>query len=115
MASRYESIAARFASDVESGDLVRTSRVDGTVDAIFELQDRLVREVATSLRAAMSPSASSPETEVVSAYEAFSRGLVNRRAETFESLVLPAGLGIGALATIFGNVAWCGTALCSTM
>jgi serine/threonine protein kinase/tetratricopeptide (TPR) repeat protein len=73
-------------TDVASGGLVRTTRVDGSVDAIFELQDRLVREVATSLRAAISPSTTSPETEVVSAYEAFSRGLINRRAERFESL-----------------------------
>jgi tetratricopeptide (TPR) repeat protein len=72
--------------DVASGELVRTMRVDGSVNAIFELQDRLVRELATSLRAAISPSATLPETEVVSAYEAFSRGLINRRAETFESL-----------------------------
>jgi tetratricopeptide (TPR) repeat protein/predicted Ser/Thr protein kinase len=73
-------------TDVASGELVRTTRVDGSVNAIFELQDRLVRELATSLRAAISPSATLPETEVVSAYEAFSRGLINRRAETFESL-----------------------------
>jgi serine/threonine protein kinase/tetratricopeptide (TPR) repeat protein len=73
-------------TDVASGELVRTTRVDGSVHAIFELQDRLVREVAGSLRAAIAPSTASPETEVVSAYEAFSRGLVNRRAETFESL-----------------------------
>jgi serine/threonine protein kinase/tetratricopeptide (TPR) repeat protein len=73
-------------TDVASGELVRTARVDGSVHAIFELQDRLVRELASSLRSAIAPSASSPETEVVSAYEAFSRGLINRRAETFESL-----------------------------
>ena len=41
----------------------------------------------SSLRAAISPASSlAPETEVVSAYEAFSRGLLNRRAESFESL-----------------------------
>jgi serine/threonine-protein kinase len=73
-------------TDVASGELVRTARVDGSVNAIFELQDRLVRELATSLRAAVSPSAALPETGVVSAYEAFSRGLINRRDETFESL-----------------------------
>lgn len=73
-------------TDVGSGELVRTTRVDGSVHAIFELQDRLVRELASLLRAAIAPAASSPETEVVSAYEAFSRGLINRRAESFESL-----------------------------
>ena len=73
-------------TDVASGELVRTARVDGSVHAIFELQDRLVREIAGSLRAAIAPSTASPETEVIDAYEAFSRGLINRRAETFEAL-----------------------------
>jgi eukaryotic-like serine/threonine-protein kinase len=73
-------------TDVASGELVRTTRVDGSVKAIFELQDRLVRELASSLRAAVSPKTTAPETAVISAYEAFSRGLINRRAETFESL-----------------------------
>jgi serine/threonine protein kinase/tetratricopeptide (TPR) repeat protein len=81
-------------SDVASGQIVRTAKVDGSVNAIFELQDRLVRELASSLRAAISPASTPaispastlPETEVVSAYEAFSRGLINRRAEGFESL-----------------------------
>ncbi len=73
-------------TNVASGELVRTTRVDGSVNAIFELQDRLVRELASSLRAAISPSTTLPETEVVSAYEAFTRGLLNRRAESFEAL-----------------------------
>ena len=73
-------------SDVASGQIVRTTKVDGRVGAIFELQDHLVRELASSLRAAISPSTTLPETEVVSAYEAFSRGLINRRAEGFEAL-----------------------------
>ena len=42
-------------TDVASGELVRTARVDGSVHAIFELQDRLVRELASSLRAAIAP------------------------------------------------------------
>ena len=73
-------------TDVASGALVRTTRVDGSVDAIFELQDRLVRELAGSLRAAISPSVTLPETAVLSAYEAFSRGLLNRNAESYEAL-----------------------------
>ena len=71
-------------SDVASGQIVRTAKVDGSVNAIFELQDRLVRELAGSLRAAISPTSTLPETEVVSAYEAFSRGLINRRDEGFD-------------------------------
>jgi TolB-like protein len=74
-------------TDVASGQVVRTAKVDGGLDTIFELQDRLVRELAGALRAAGAPEKSPrPETEVVEAYEAFSRGLLNRRAETFESL-----------------------------
>src|SRR4051812_28313607 len=42
-------------TDVLTGEIVRTARVDGRVDAIFELQDRVVRELAGSLRAAVSP------------------------------------------------------------
>jgi len=73
-------------TDVESGQLVRSTKVDGSLTAIFELQDRLVRELAGSLRAAVSPASPLPETEVVSAYEALSRGLLNRQGETFETL-----------------------------
>ena len=72
-------------TEVASGQLVGTARVDGRLQAVFELQDRLVRELAGTLRAAIAPAAAAgPETEVVEAYEAFSRGLLNRRAETFE-------------------------------
>ena len=73
-------------TDMVTGDIVRTTRVDGDVDSIFQLQDRLVHELASALRAALSPSATPPETEVVDAYEAFSLGLLNRRAESFEAL-----------------------------
>jgi eukaryotic-like serine/threonine-protein kinase len=73
-------------TDVSTGDIVRTTRVDGRVDAIFDLQDRLVRELASSLRAAVARPAALPETAVVGAYEAFSRGLLNREAESFEAL-----------------------------
>jgi TolB-like protein/tRNA A-37 threonylcarbamoyl transferase component Bud32/Tfp pilus assembly protein PilF len=74
-------------TDVATGHLIATTKVDGGLHAIFELQDRLVRELAGALRAAGTPDVSaSPETEVVEAYEAFSRGLLNRSAQTFESL-----------------------------
>ena len=73
-------------TDLTTGEIVRTVRVDGNVNAIFELQDRLVRDLAGSLRSAISPSATLADTEVLSAYEAFSRGLLNRQAESFEAL-----------------------------
>lgn len=74
-------------TDVASGQLVGSTKVDGDLHAIFDLQDRLVRAVGTTLRAAVEPtSRSGQETQVVEAYEAFSRGLLNRSAESFESL-----------------------------
>jgi eukaryotic-like serine/threonine-protein kinase len=73
--------------DVTTGQLAGTAKVDGSLDAIFELQDRLVRELAAALRSALAPvSGGQQETNVVEAYEAFSRGLLNRQAETYESL-----------------------------
>ncbi len=74
-------------TDVINGQVVATTKVDGNMRAIFDLQDRLVRELARTVRAAVAPdTATSKETEIVEAYEAFSRGLLNRSAETFESL-----------------------------
>jgi len=74
-------------TDVTTGQLTGTAKVDGRLHAIFDLQDRLVRELAAALRSAVAPAASGhQETNVVEAYEAFSRGLLNRQAETYESL-----------------------------
>jgi len=73
-------------TDAAAGHLVRSVKIDGRLGAIFDLQDGLVRELASALRAAVSPSAVPPETEVVGAYEAFSRGLLNRRGETYDML-----------------------------
>lgn len=74
-------------TDVASGQLIGTAKVDGTLQAIFELQDRLVRELAASLRTAVGPTKPvTQETSVVEAYEALSRGVLNRRDGTFESL-----------------------------
>jgi tetratricopeptide (TPR) repeat protein len=72
--------------EVSSGDILRTARVDGRIDAVFALQDDLMRELAGLLRAAVAPTATPAETGLVNAYEAFSRGLLNREAETFEAL-----------------------------
>jgi len=73
-------------TDANTGQLIRSVKADGTLTAIFELQDRLVRDLGSALRAALSPATATAETEVVAAYEAFSRGLLNRRGETFETL-----------------------------
>jgi TolB-like protein len=66
----------------------RTIKVDGRIQEIFALQDRLVRDLADLLRAVIRPTteAATLETGVVGAYEAFSKGVINLRAETYESL-----------------------------
>lgn len=73
--------------DAATGQGGRTIKVDGRMDEIFALQDRLVRELADLLRAVTRPTeAATLETGVVGAYEAFSKGVINLRAETYESL-----------------------------
>ncbi len=73
--------------DATTSLAARTMRVDGRLDEIFALQDRLVLDLADALRAVIKPAAlPAQETSVVAAYEAFARGVVNLRAETYESL-----------------------------
>jgi eukaryotic-like serine/threonine-protein kinase len=65
----------------------RTIKLDGRIQEIFDLQDRLVHDLADLLRGVIRPTgAATLETEVVGAYEAFSKGVLNLRAETYESL-----------------------------
>ena len=72
--------------DGSSGAMARTIKVDGRLEEIFALQDRLVGELAEALRGVIRPAASASETGIVAAYEAFSKAVVNLRAETYESL-----------------------------
>jgi len=73
--------------DTTTAHAERTIKVDGRMQEIFALQDRLVRELAELLRAVTRPSgAATLETGVVGAYEAFSKGVLNLRAESYESL-----------------------------
>jgi tetratricopeptide (TPR) repeat protein/predicted Ser/Thr protein kinase len=64
------------------------ARIDGTLSGIFAAQDRLVAELSRGLRVQLGDPAlaGGDETRVVEAYEAFTRGVVNLRAETRESL-----------------------------
>jgi len=73
--------------DAATAHAERTIKVDGRMQEIFALQDRLVRELAELLRAVTRPTgAATLETGVVGAYEAFSKGVLNLRAESYESL-----------------------------
>src|SRR5262245_37673842 len=47
-------VTARL-SEVETGALVRTVKIDGRVAEIFELQDRIVRELSSGLRMTLTP------------------------------------------------------------
>ena len=79
-------ITARV-TDVESGEIVTTVKVDGGRDDLFALQDRVVAELAAGLHLASSSAAPAPdETHVIDAYEAFSKGLINLRAESRQSI-----------------------------
>jgi adenylate cyclase len=81
-------ITARL-TDVESGEVVTTVKVDGSRSDLFALQDRVVTELAGSLHLAANPVAKEPEeTHVIDAYEAYSKGLINLRAESRQSVDL---------------------------
>ena len=68
-------------TDVRAASSAGTTKVDGRLHAIFELQDGLVHELGRTILAAVEPDtdAGNQETNVVEAYEAFSRGLLNRQ------------------------------------
>jgi TolB-like protein/predicted Ser/Thr protein kinase/thioredoxin-like negative regulator of GroEL len=74
-------------TDVPSGAVAATVKIDGKMDEIFALQDRIVRELSTTLRVAGDAARSrGDETHVLEAYEAYSRGMINLRIETYENL-----------------------------
>jgi tetratricopeptide (TPR) repeat protein/predicted Ser/Thr protein kinase len=74
-------------TDVDTGTVVHTAKVDGRIGEIFELQDRLVAELSSGLRLSLSPrSRGGEETHVVEAYEAFAKGMLNLRIESYEAL-----------------------------
>ncbi len=73
--------------EVSSATVVGTVKIDGRIEEIFALQDRIVRELGAALRTSpSSPARDTLETHVVEAYEAFSRGVINVRLESYESL-----------------------------
>jgi len=79
-------ITARV-TDVESGEVVTTVKVDGSRRDLFALQDRVVTELTSALQLASRPDVTvTDETHVLDAYEAFSKGLINLRAESRESV-----------------------------
>lgn len=70
--------------EVLTASLIRTVKIDGVVDAIFELQDRIVFELSRSLDVKLGKDEADAierdETTSVDAFEAYSRGVVNLRS-----------------------------------
>ena len=86
-----------------------TVKLDGTIDQIFELQDQLVQELARSGMAHEMGSAErhaiEDDTDVsVEAFEAYSRGMLNLRLASRESVDRAISLFEQALATAPGYV-----------
>jgi len=70
--------------EVPKGALLRTLKVDGRVDEIFELQDRIVFDLSRSLNVKLGKAEAEAierdETSSVEAFEAYSRGVLNMRS-----------------------------------
>ncbi|HEY7819187.1 MAG TPA: protein kinase, partial [Vicinamibacteria bacterium] len=77
-------------TDLATGSVVQTLKLDGSMAGIFDLQDRILGELSAGLRLHLPASAASRrdlyETRSVEAYEAFAKGLINLRAESPEAL-----------------------------
>jgi len=80
-------IAARLVES-ESGAVTQAANVDGTMAGIFTAQDEVVSAVARGLRLQLASGGAheGEETHVVEAYEAYTKGIVNLRTQTRESL-----------------------------
>jgi eukaryotic-like serine/threonine-protein kinase len=79
-------ITARL-TETATGAVLRTVKLDGAMDGLFALQDRVVRELAAGLDLAVPSGAQEgDETQVLEAYEALTKGVVNLRAESAEAL-----------------------------
>lgn len=88
--------------EVATGQVIRTVKVDGRVDDIFSLQDRLVVELSEGLRVSLHDSEieaiEQPETTSLEAYEAYSQGMMNVRIASPSALDRAAALFERAIA-----------------
>src|SRR3954451_19093060 len=89
---RMGSVVRITASVVEiaTGAVTRTVKVDGKIDDIFALQDKIVFEVSEGLNVALRGTEIADierqETQSVAAYESYARGMMNLRQATRESI-----------------------------
>ncbi|HZI64459.1 MAG TPA: tetratricopeptide repeat protein, partial [Thermoanaerobaculia bacterium] len=72
--------------DAASGVVVRAVKADGLLSAIFALEDQLAEELSSGLRMKLAAVQEEDSTEVVAAYEALRKGLLNLGADNYESL-----------------------------
>ncbi len=72
--------------DATSGTVARAVKADGELSAIFALEDHLVEELSSGLRMKLAAAQDEDSTEVVPAYEALRKGLLNLGADNYESL-----------------------------
>jgi len=76
--------------DVSTGEVVRTVKIDGNIKEIFDLQDKIVYELSQGLNLQLGTSEiteiEADETQSVEAYESFSRGMINLRTGSRDSL-----------------------------
>ena len=83
-------------TEVLTGKLIRTVKVDGRVDEIFELQDRIVFDVSRGLELKLgkedADAIERDETRSVEAFEAYSRGVLNMRSAGREAMDRAIGL-----------------------
>ena len=78
------------AVEVAGGRQMTTVKIDGRVEELFELQDRLVTDLAEGLRVEVAQQDRSAiahaGTESMDAYQAFARGMLNLRLASRESM-----------------------------
>ncbi|HET7031570.1 MAG TPA: protein kinase, partial [Casimicrobiaceae bacterium] len=83
-------------TEVLTGKLIRTVKLDGRVDEIFELQDRIVFDVSRGLELKLgredADAIEKDETRSVEAFEAYSRGVLNMRSAGREAMDRAIGL-----------------------
>jgi serine/threonine protein kinase/tetratricopeptide (TPR) repeat protein len=76
--------------DVSTGEVVRTVKIDGKIAEIFALQDKIVYELSQGINLTLGSSELTEierdETHSVEAYESFSRGMINLRNGSRDSL-----------------------------
>ena len=91
----YQAVGGRIritaqAIEVESGRVLATVKVDGRIEEIFDLQDRMVTELAQGLQVPVAPQEALANddrgTESMEAYQAYARGMLNLRLAGRDSI-----------------------------